>query len=600
MTRALRYAGLVAALIGYLTSICQVTEFMSIHRLENRIYKEKKIDRNSETASLFNPALNISSGTPLVKRVFGYHPYWAGYDYLSYQWDLLTDLCYFSYEVDTESGNPVTIHEWETSPAIDSALANGVRVHLCVTLFDGHEEFLGNPIAQATLIENIISLIQQRGAHGINMDVEALPSSQSNNLTDFLIDLCNEVHSALPDAEVSIAAPAVNWSNKFNITVLKDHLDFFMVMAYDYYWSGSTQAGPVSPLYSMVDYYNYNFSKSISYYQSQGVPSDMLLLGVPYYAYQWPTEGPAAPSATTGSAVARTYSYVKSNSTGNYSPENKHREENSFGPYFAFEDGGWYQCWIDDVYSMGEKFDIVNRRGLGGIGIWALGYDDGYTDFWELINEKFTEGGEILQTDTIYDAGGPAWDYYDREDYLYTITTAPSTNVHLTFSYLYLEEGYDTLWIYDGPDTLSQLINLYNGDSLTFSVVSSGNELTLRFKSDNATTEAGWWAAYDTLPVSGIEERSEQFKFHIYPNPFRTNMFVGFSTGQEHEVLLEVIGMDGKKISTIASNLFPAGKHRLLWNGREKNGSRVVPGIYLICLYLDGRLTRCEEVMLTK
>lgn len=77
--------------------------------------------------------LNTDSCKP-EKLVFGYHPYWIGDAWQDYQWNLLTDLCYFSYEVDPSSGNPVTLNGWDTNPVIDSALANQTRVHLCITL----------------------------------------------------------------------------------------------------------------------------------------------------------------------------------------------------------------------------------------------------------------------------------------------------------------------------------------------------------------------------------------------------------------------------------------------------------------------------------
>ncbi|MCB0806954.1 MAG: hypothetical protein KDC05_14240 [Bacteroidales bacterium] len=557
------------------TIIAQDKGFVSIHQLQNEHYKQLLTKNSAPTEGKSIGSIGKTEvNSDLQKRVFGYHPYWSGDKYLNYQWELLSDLSFFSYEVDPATGNPVTTHNWENAPVIDTAITHGVKVHLCVTLFSDHADFFGNAQAKQTLIDNIINLIEMRGAHGVNMDVEALPSSQSENFNNFIIDLSIQVHDALPDAEVSIAAPAVNWSDKFDIPLLNEYIDFFMVMAYDYYWSGATEAGPVSPLYSMVDYYSYNFSKTISYYQHEGVPAEKILTGVPYYAYQWPTETGVAPSATTGSATAYTYSYVKNNSSGNYSLSNKHREENSFGPYFAFEDGGWYQCWIDDVYSMGEKYDIVNRRGLGGIGIWALGYDDGYTDFWDLINEKFTEGGEIVQADTLYDSGGPSWDYNDRENYRYTITTIPGSHIHLAFSYLNLEEGYDTLWIYDGPDTTSPLVNFYNGDSLPESIISSGNTLTFRFKSDNATTEAGWRAVYDTLPVSSISEQNDYRSLEVFPNPAmdyiwikepalfisksQVNVVVVSSTGKELKLsaIKESQGLLKLNISELPQGLF--------------------------------------------
>ena len=463
-------------------SFAQDKDFKSIHQEELEFYNQYSCYTTNQFDSLHN-FINLdksfqSKDYQLTKKVFGYYPFWAESNYLNYQWDLLCDFCYFSYEVDPYSGDPLTTHDWETSPAIDSALANNVKVHLCITLFSDHYSFFGNQDAQQTLINNIISMLQERGAHGVNMDVEALPSSLGDAFTDFMIDLCGQLNDTLPEAEVSIASPAVNWSGTFNISLLKDYIDFFMVMGYDYYWNGSSQAGSVSPLYSIVSNYDYNFSKTISYYQSQGVSDEKLVMGVPYYARQWPTTGQYAPSAATGSGTAYTYRYIRNNSATVYINENKHWEPNSFSPYYSFQNKGWYQCFVDDIYSLGKKYDQVNRRNLAGIGIWALGYDDGYTELWELIADKFTEDAIISTADTIFDTGGPSFDYYNNENYTYTITTPEGTNLYLSFSYSNLEQVYDSLWIFNGSDTTSQLIGGFSGDSVPAMIIASGNSIT--------------------------------------------------------------------------------------------------------------------------
>ncbi|MCF8369190.1 MAG: hypothetical protein K9G76_09120 [Bacteroidales bacterium] len=489
--------------------------FKSIHQTESEYYH--KVQNEKQVFPIKQK--NSHSFQELNKKVFGYHPYWAGNNYLNYQWDLLSDFCHFSYEVDPATGNAITNHDWNTSPAIDSALAHQVKVHLCVTLFSGHAAFFTNPEAQEALITNIIDLIGSRGAHGVNMDIEALPSAYKEEFMAFMQELRIRINNELPGTEISIASPAVNWSNKFNIPELNEILDFFMVMSYDYYWGGSSQAGPSSPVYPMIEFYNYSFSRTISYYQSQGVPADKLIMGVPYYAYQWPTQGQYAPSATTASGSAYTYSNIKNNTSGNYSPENKHREPNSRVPYYSFQTGGWNQCFLDDVYSLGEKYDIVNRRKLSGIGIWALGYDDGYTELWDLIADKFTTSASITTPDTIFDTGGEVVDYYDNESYLYTLTTNPGTQVYLGFSYLNLEEDYDTLWIYDGPDVTSPLLGLFSGDSIPEMITASANSLCLKFFSDGATTEAGWKAIFDTVAVSGVTSQNMAGKPTASPNP---------------------------------------------------------------------------------
>lgn len=527
-------AGTLLFFLVPLLGLAQEPEVISIHRYESERYEGlKKSGRQVfDSLSGYRSMQPVQKEyAPLTRRVFGYHPYWGGSNYLNYQWELLSDFCHFSYEVDPSTGLPLTTHDWESSPAIDSALAHGVRVHLCVTLFSGHGTFFSNPEATQTLIGQVIQLISDRGAHGINIDVEALPSVYKDEFLAFMIDLCGQAAQQIPDAEVSIAAPAVNWSEKFNIPVLNQYLDFFMVMGYDYYWSGSAQAGPVSPLYPMTGYYTYSFSRTISYYQAQGVGSGKLIMGVPYYAYQWATEGQYAPSATLGPAAAYTYRYIRDHATGYYSPANKHLESNSFGPYFSFESNGWNQCFIEDTYSLGEKYDIINRRDLAGIGIWALGYDNGYQELWDLVAAKFTGDAVPVHADTLYDSGGPAFDYYDDEAYTYTLTASEGSTLYLSFTCLDTEANYDTLWIHDGPDVSFPLMGVFTGDSIPTLLQSSSNCLTLRFYSDGATVDAGWRAVYDTVQVSGYHDRKHVVEVPLRPNPAQGVFWVGIPEG---------------------------------------------------------------------
>lgn len=127
----------------------------------------------------------------LNKVVFGWHPYWSGSTYLNYEWSLLSDLSFFSYEVDANTGFPVTTHDWLTDAVVDSAMANGVNVNLCVTLFSDHSTFFASGAAKQNLIDTLISLISIRNAKGINIDFENVASSQSANLNNFVADLCD-------------------------------------------------------------------------------------------------------------------------------------------------------------------------------------------------------------------------------------------------------------------------------------------------------------------------------------------------------------------------------------------------------------------------
>jgi spore germination protein YaaH len=175
----------------------------SIHQLQLEEYNNlgNSTADYYENNEPYTPQAQTKLGNcTLNKMVYGWHPYWVGSSYNNYDWDLLSHLSFFSYEVDQTDGSALITHGWATSAAVDAALANNTKVTLCVTLFGstGLTAFLTNNTAKqnliTNLITNLISLVQSRGAHGVNIDFEGLPSAQKTNFANFMVDLSNQMH----------------------------------------------------------------------------------------------------------------------------------------------------------------------------------------------------------------------------------------------------------------------------------------------------------------------------------------------------------------------------------------------------------------------
>lgn len=445
-----------------------------------------------------NQSKSTAAACVLNKKVYGWHPYWVGTVFNNYNWDMLSDFCYFNYDISPTTGNNTnTSFAWNTSDAVDSALSKGVNVHFCATLFGGHSSFWASSTAQQTFITNAINLLNSRGGNGINIDFEGMGASDKAPFTAFMTNACNQIHAANPNYEVTMALYAVDWSGTFDIPALNSLVDDFIIMGYDYYYSGSSTAGPEAPLYNFQTGYNQTLSKSITYYLKQGATKSKLLLGLPWYGREWETAGSTAPSSTTGGFTSsRTYNYVRNNSA-TYSAANKNWDSNSFNPYYSYQSAGlWRQCWIDDNYSYSRKFDLVNQRGIGGIGIWALGYDNGYQDLWNLIQNKFSNCAVVECTDSIYDMGGPGRNYYDNESYTYSIAPTGANKVQLSFSQMDLEQGYDSLYIFDGATTAAPILGAFTGSVIPATIMSTGPVITVKFKSDVATIKGGFKAKW--------------------------------------------------------------------------------------------------------
>lgn len=482
------------------------TNQVSVMQEQNTAYSNYNFTTDQQWDSLFlkeNPGSTrkvlpkLRSNCTLNKVVYGWHPYWMGTTYNNYQWNLISHLSYFSYEVDPATGNATTTHSWATADAVDSALANNVKVDLCVTLMSSHATFLGSSTSKQTLITNLINLVQSRGANGVNIDFEAVPSAQSTNYKNFIIDLCNQMHAAIPGSQVSIDLPSVEWtSGSYGVAALNSYVDMFLIMGYDYYYGGSATAGPTDPLYHFESgtTYDYDISKSVTYYLNQGASPSKLILGLPYYGRDWATAGSTVPSATTATGTSKTFSAVMANTNGYFST--KLWDQPSYTPYYAYQiSGTWHQCFSDDPYSFGKRLDIINQRGIGGMGMWALGNDDGYTDYWNKISEKLSSCSIVLCSDTIYDMGGPSRNYYNNENYTYTIQPDGATSLTLSFNSFSLGTG-DNLMIYNGNSIAAPLIGTYTGTTSPGVITASGNALTLKFTSDASTTSTGWSAIW--------------------------------------------------------------------------------------------------------
>jgi glucose/arabinose dehydrogenase len=66
----------------------------------------------------------------------------------------------------------------------------------------------------------------------------------------------------------------------------------------------------------------------------------------------------------------------------------------------------------------------------------------------------------------------------------------------------------------------------------------------------------------------------------LRPNPFRDRVAVEFTLTRPGPARLDVYGVDGRRVRTLAQPRFAAGRQRLSWDGRDDDGHTVRQGIY--------------------
>jgi len=337
-------------------------------------------------------ALSAKSASSMGKVVYGWLPYWATSSQMDqFQWDRLTHVAYFSYEVNSANGGCSGKHSWG-SAIVQKAHDHGVKIHLTATLFgsSGNKALLQNETSCNTLVSGLVSAVTGAGGDGICIDFESVGSwtGATKALTAFMTKLAAAAKAQ--GLEVAIALPSIDWYADFDVGSFEKLGIMSIIMGYDYHYSGSSVPGPVAPLYPSSRWGSQlNDDYSVRYYLGKMTNAANLYLAVPYYGRKWKAKSTALGASSLGSSYSS--SPVLSTCASSAASHGRKWDSDGSVPYFAYtdSDGAAWQCFYDDVESLGLKYDYINSKGLGGVGIWALSHEPGTAKFWNLLNEKF-------------------------------------------------------------------------------------------------------------------------------------------------------------------------------------------------------------------
>ncbi|XP_029355837.1 di-N-acetylchitobiase [Echeneis naucrates] len=289
----------------------------------------------------------------------------GGKEWKSYNWSMVTTVATFG-RYDPE--------------LMCFAHANGARV---VLKGDVPVRYIVDQNNRTAWITEKVNLAKSQFMDGINLDIEqpvVEGSPEYTALTNLVKETTEAFHREIPGSQVSFDVP---WSPKcidmrcYDYVTIAESCDLLFVMSYDEQSQifGDCIAKANAPLSQTLAGYDQ--------YVSLGIDPKKLLMGVPWYGYDYlclnfsqegicsiakvPFRGAPCSDAA---GKQKTYKWIMKQLNSSFS--GRMWDDKCQAPFFNYKDeaGQIHQVWYDDPQSICPKASAVTAKGLRGIGMW--------------------------------------------------------------------------------------------------------------------------------------------------------------------------------------------------------------------------------------
>ncbi|KAK4296522.1 hypothetical protein Pmani_030981 [Petrolisthes manimaculis] len=282
----------------------------------------------------------------------------------------------------------IAIVNFYDSDLLCHAHQNGVRV---VKLGNFPTSQLPDAAARQKWVQLQVSDATLKFLDGINLDFESAIdpyTPEERGLTSLVKETADTFHNTLPGSQVSFD---VAWSAKgvdgrfYDYQGIANYSDLIFIMAYDeqsQIMTGPCTARPNSGIYMTAH--------GLQTYLSLGIPTDKMVLGVPWYGYNYPCIAMDKDKVTCyikevpfrgvncSDAAGKEYALSWLNSNRHSHNASYRVDYNSLTPFYNYvdESGQIRQIRYDDPSSLAYKYMLAITTGLKGVGMWTANFLD--------------------------------------------------------------------------------------------------------------------------------------------------------------------------------------------------------------------------------
>ena len=240
---------------------------------------------------------------------------------------------------------------------------------------EGFPPVSSSPKLRKIFIANLISFCLENGYDGIDFDWEyPKNTTERDNHALLVSELRDEVDKLDPPLLITMAIGArIGSERTFDHQILKEKLDWFNVMTYDFHGLWSNRAGHNSPIHSVAPRGTgipQGCHSAIAFLRNDmGIPAEKLLLGLPFYGFVLEASDIRGPN--DGGRYINYSQIMLDYASGGWT---YHWDEVSLVPWMS-NDTRDRVITFDNPRSITLKCNFARVNNLRGVMIWALGQD---------------------------------------------------------------------------------------------------------------------------------------------------------------------------------------------------------------------------------
>lgn len=218
---------------------------------------------------------------------------------------------------------------------------------------------------QQILIENIITVMEQKGYVALDIDFEYLPVENRDNYIEFVSNLTRQLNDrgfislvALAP-KTSVNQPGLLYQSH-DYKGLGEAVNLALLMTYEW---GYTYGPPmaVSPIDKVEEVVRFGVSQ---------INPQKILMGIPLYGYDWSLP------YMRGNTVAKSLSPQQALEIASENNVIIEYDEVSQAPYFYYaKDGKSHIVWFEDADSAVAKLNLTDKYNLVGASYWNITKD---------------------------------------------------------------------------------------------------------------------------------------------------------------------------------------------------------------------------------